>query len=314
MREIFGDNLPPNFFEEDISYTSVPDEADLVILPNNFSFHTPEASNYITKYADIADGLNIPLYIFSCGDYSDSLVFDPRATVFRYSLYKSSIRPLDVSTPTLTADISIGGISLRSKVDVPTVSFCGRAGFSSFREMLATWVRRVRYECLGLIKPPERARIRGILWRQWAIAACMRSPLVKTLFILRKTFSGALQTIEVSPVQARADFLHSMKDTDFVLAPKGDGNYSNRFLEALAMGRIPVLIDTDVVLPFEETIDYSKIMVRVPMNRIKDTPKYIREFYDPLTQEEWEAKQRLARKTYEQYLRQDSFFRKFFSQ
>ncbi|TSC71441.1 MAG: Exostosin family protein, partial [Parcubacteria group bacterium Gr01-1014_48] len=143
--------------------------------------------------------------------------------------------------------------------------------------------------------------------------ACKKSNLVNTHFIVRRTFSGLRRTIEVDPKVARKEYLDSITEADFVLAPKGDGNYSNRFLKTLAFGRIPVLVDTDVVLPLEDIIDYSKIVVRVPMEHVHDTPRYIREFYDALSEQEWRERQHMARKAFEEYLRQDSFFRYFFT-
>ena len=163
-----------------------------------------------------------------------------------------------------------------------------------------------------MLWPAERARLIGVYWRRRMLNACRRSDLVQTLFIERNSFSGARRTIELDPMVARKEFVDSILNADFVLAPKGDGNYSNRFLEALNFGRIPVLLDTESVLPFEDTIEYEKIMVRVPMSEVAKTPDYIRDWYDRLTQEEWHERQRLARQTFEAYLRQDSFFTRYF--
>jgi hypothetical protein len=142
--------------------------------------------------------------------------------------------------------------------------------------------------------------------------ACANSPLVATNFIVRRTFSGITKTIELDPKKAREEFLQSIQNADFVLAPKGDGNYSNRFLETLSYGRIPVVVDTDMVLPFEKEIEYSKIMVRVPLHEVNRTPQYIRAFYDKLTPLEWRARQERAKEVFDQYLRQDAFFRRLF--
>ena len=40
---------------------------------------------------------------------------------------------------------------------------------------------------------------------------------------------------------------------------RGAGNFSYRFYETLMMGRIPIFIDTDCVLPFEELINFSDV-------------------------------------------------------
>jgi hypothetical protein len=166
---------------------------------------------------------------------------------------------------------------------------------------------------LSILQPAKRARIRGVFWRIWSIEALKKSSLVKTFFIIRKTFSGAERTIELDPAQARAEFVKTLVETDFVLAPKGDGNYSNRFLEALSMGRFPVVPDTDCVFPLEEEIDYSKLVVRVPMGKLQKIPQFVREFYNSLPQQEFVARQKLARETFEKYLRQDSFWKYIFN-
>lgn len=308
---LFKENLPPNFFESaefvDLS------QAEAIILANNFTSLDTEARAYITQWADEAQKISLPLFVFSCGDFTDTLVFDSRIFVFRLSLYRSTASPRDIIIPTITEDIGRGGIQLRPKAQKPVVSFCGKAGFHTSRERVVSWTRRIGYSLRGIVAPVVRARIKGVFWRQWVIAACEHSPLITTNFILRKGFSGALQTIDVPPEQARKDFLISVRESDFVLAPKGDGNYSNRFLEALSMGRIPVLIDTDVVLPLEDVIDYSRVIVHVPMNRVADTPRFVRDLYDSLSEEEWQGRQRLAREIFEKYLRQDTFFRYYFN-
>lgn len=308
---LFKENVSLDFIDQHVAWVS-PEQARAILLPNNFLRITPEVEAYIARYADLAEQYAIPLFLFSCGDFTDTLQFDARAKVLRLSTYRSGIGSQDVVMPTLTEDLGAEQFELRAKQEIPTVSFCGRAAFNSTRERTASWVRRLKYEAVGILKPKERARIRGIFWRQWMMRACERSTLVKTLFIVRRTFSGALRTIEVSPEQAREDFIASIKDADFVLAPKGDGNYSNRFLEALSMGRIPVVVDTDIVLPLEDTIDYSKIMVRVPMERVDETPRFIAEFYKGLDEEGWQERQRLARETFVQYLSVDAFFKHFF--
>ena len=140
-----------------------------------------------------------------------------------------------------------------------------------------------------------------------------RSSYVRTNFIIRRSFSGAVRTIELSPENARKEFIDSIVDSDFVLTPKGDGNYSNRFLETLSLGRIPILIDTDTPLPGENSIPYEKIIVRVPMQEVEKTAEYVRRFYEALTDEEWKERQNLAHQIFETYLKQDVFFRNFFN-
>ncbi len=56
-----------------------------------------------------------------------------------------------------------------------------------------------------------------------------------------------------------ADHLEKMT---YVLCPRGSENFSFRVYEALKFGRVPVIVDTDMVLPPE--IDWDRVAVRVP--------------------------------------------------
>src|SRR3989344_707736 len=304
--------LPPNFFETEVERVSDVSKAGAIVLPNNFKKPlTPEARAYVKRYADLGERKGKPVCAFSLGDFTDGVLFDPRVYVLRFSLYTDTAGPRDISIPGLTEDNAKSGITVRSKQERPLVSFCGMGDLPGWRSWLLH-MKNLGFEARALLNKHWRARKLGVYWRQVAMRACSRSPLVDTHFIVRKTFSGSSRTIELDPAQARTEYLDSIINSDFVIAPKGDGNYSNRFFKTLCLGRIPVLTDTNVVLPLEDVIDYALIAVRVPMDRVRETPAYIREFYDALTNEEWEQRQRLARATLEKYLRQDSFLRPFF--
>jgi hypothetical protein len=310
----YTENLPSNFFETDVIRTAQAADAQAIVLPNNFKKTlSPEATRYVQTYVDTGEEAGKPVYVFSLGDFTGQIQFDPRVFVFRYSLYTDTTSSQDISMPTLTADVAPEGITIRQKQERPRVSFCGLAGFPTLKRRLAYVIKNLILTFQSFANPHTQARKLGIYWRRAAMRACEASLSIDTHFIIRKTFSGNRATIEIDPAQARKEYLDSIRDADFVLAPKGDGNYSNRFLETLSMGRIPVLIDTNVILPLEDRIDYSKIIVRVPMNRVKETPIYIRNFYEALSEEEWRKRQQLARDTFARYLRVDSFFKSFFA-
>jgi hypothetical protein len=309
---VFNEDFPPNFFETEVEHVA-PEHARAIVLPNNFTKVGEKEKNYIAQFADLGEKLGVPVFVFCLGDFTDSIHFDPRVRVLTYSVYRTTLEANKIVMPTLTEDSAKAGIVVRQKQEVPVVSFCGQGGYKTHKQYVAYYIKVTLGIVAGFFKPVAKAHIVGVYWRKRLMKACESSRLVKTLFIVRKSFSGAHRTIELDPKQARQEYLDSIVEADFVLAPKGDGNYSNRFLKTLCMGRIPVLVDTDVVLPFEDRIDYEKIMVRIPMNDVANAPKYIRAFYDALSEEEWQKRQQLARETFENYLRQESFFRYFFT-
>jgi hypothetical protein len=98
-------------------------------------------------------------------------------------------------------------------------------------------------------------------WRKPLIDQLTADPRIVTNFVLRKGFwnQGAGGTIGDKSLVV--DFEENMKNSQFTVCCRGSGNFSFRFYETLAAGRIPALLDDDTCLPFEEYIDYSKIIV-----------------------------------------------------
>jgi hypothetical protein len=82
----------------------------------------------------------------------------------------------------------------------------------------------------------------------------------------------------------------------------------------LSLGRLPAYIETDSFLPLEGIIDYDRVLVRVPMERIRHTAQLIRNFYDALSDEEYVSRQQEARRVFETYVRPDAFYRYVFEQ
>ncbi len=288
-------------------------DADAAIVPNNFKQLDSDSRAYIQTCVDRAQAAGKPVFLFSCGDLTDKLRFDSRAYVFRLSTYRRVMTRQDIVIPTLTNDLGAKGVSARPYTTKAVVSFCGQAGYKTGKQWLRYYLKVVVYQALGIFSATVRARTIGVYWRRRMLASCRRSKRVDTKFVLRNSFSGAARTIELDPAQARREFIDSIVESDFVLAPKGDGNYSNRFLEALSLGRVPVLLDTEVLLPLQDEIDYSTFVVGVPMSKVGQTAKIIAEWYDAHTDDSWCALQIRAREIYETRLRFDSFFDYFFT-
>lgn len=74
------------------------------------------------------------------------------------------------------------------------------------------------------------------------------------------------------------EFYMNMKNNLFNLCLRGGGNFSYRLYETMMMGRIPVIVDTDIVLPYENIIDWDKHCVIVKNHF--DIVEKIKEFYN----------------------------------
>jgi hypothetical protein len=101
------------------------------------------------------------------------------------------------------------------------------------------------------------------------------SPRLETNFIFKMTFwdgkPGDKQTIK--------DFDDTIESSEFVFSPRGAGNYSYRFYQALKAGRIPVVTNEELVMPFKDgLIDWNSICVFI--NPGDDIVEKIYEFWN----------------------------------
>jgi len=218
------------------------------------------------------------------------------------------MKPNEILFPGYAEDLGAEyDVAPRVKGALPTVSFCGYAGFpnrwSFFRYSVKNFLLDV---CAAVIcKPPYRAFKRGIYFRRTAMRYLSMNPRIRTSFIIRDSFSGVNLK---DPKSAREEYIRNMIQSDFVLCPKGDGNYSIRFFEALSLGRIPILIDTDIVLPLEKSIDYSKFVIRIPHTELAKIGDRIADTFEAMSEADFLNMQLEARSAFKKYLRYDAFF------
>jgi hypothetical protein len=78
----------------------------------------------------------------------------------------------------------------------------------------------------------------------------------------------------------------------YIICPRGIENFSFRVYEALKYGRIPVIIDTEMVLPTE--IDWGQVAIRIPYDRLNDVYDIILNDYRSRSADEFIMRQRAA--------------------
>ena len=70
---------------------------------------------------------------------------------------------------------------------------------------------------------------------------------------------------EMNKLHARKEYYKILESGGITFCSRGGGNFSYRFYEALSFGRIPLLINTDCELPFEQNgiIDWNNHIIRI---------------------------------------------------
>ena len=98
------------------------------------------------------------------------------------------------------------------------------------------------------------------------------------------------------------EYYDNIVDSDYVLCVRGAGNFSVRLYETLMCGRIPVFIDTDCLLPFDDEIEWNNHIVRIPWSNRKNVANIISDFHYQIDSESFKLMQQRNRELWKTYL------------
>lgn len=93
--------------------------------------------------------------------------------------------------------------------------------------------------------------------RKKLVNVFLKSKQVSSDFLVRKKFWGG-KPHDKSLIN---EFFDNIENTQFTLSNRGAGNFSMRFYQVLSCGRIPVLVNTNMLLPFSDKIAWNEILI-----------------------------------------------------
>lgn len=313
MQDIPKENMfgEKNIFDTDFEYVEVvqgPEQSEYFLLPYSYN-HVSKEKSYLDNFDKLANKYNKRVIVFLLGDSNEDIEIS-NSIVFRMSKYKTNINKNEIIMPAYSADLgSLYGISYREKgEDKPIVGFCGWANIPDIDKKIKYKIKEFVWNVVGLFVKKYKARIPGVILRENIISIIEKSKLVRNNFIIRKSYSGNTKTISLDPKIARGEYIKSIKDSDYYLCPKGDGNFSVRFFECLSLGRIPVIINTDMDLPFSDIIDYKDFIIKIEMDDVGVIDKIISDHYIRINNTDFINIQKKCRNVFDQYLNIHVFF------
>lgn len=122
----------------------------------------------------------------------------------------------------------------------------------------------------------------GFTLRDRVLRAFEGSSAVDARFTRRSRNLGPPGTgtdVDAERRRMRSEYVASVFENDYSLCMRGAGNWSYRFFETLAAGRIPVLIDTDSVLPGEGAIPWEQHLCRIPLASLPRAAELVADFH-----------------------------------
>ena len=235
---------------------------------------------------------------------STELFLDEPDLTITYSAYQSWFNPTKMRviphlwTPVRQA-ASIDELRWKSKPAL-RIGFMGRLHTSSrlatlavkFPMRLKRWLIRGAY----LKHPSVVALTNDIGLSVTAINAFARMETIQVFKTFRSMHDVELDITEKArfdgSTQELDAYINHLDRNTYIVCPRGTENYSFRIYEALSRGRVPVIIDTDIVLPKE--INWDFLSIRVPYECLDNIYDFILRDYQMRTESEFLRRQQEA--------------------
>jgi hypothetical protein len=288
--------------------SDLPD-CDAAVFPQNWETAGDRAVDLGGSFvARCRDAGKTPV-VFHGADATEPLPIE--ATVFRTSLNRSRRGPHEFALPAWSEDFLEcyldGELRPRPRSARPVVGFCGNTMAGLPARTLGGTLRSL----LGMAPADATRGLTGDHPRTRALLAVDADRRLESNFILRGTFWAGAVGDSSSLMGARREYVRNMEESDYVLCVRGIGNFSYRLYETLSMGRIPIFVDTDCVLPLDFEIDWREYCVWVDATEIDRIGDRVIEFQESIGEAEFEERQRACRRLWQTHISPQGFFASF---
>lgn len=304
--------------EKDFVFTTDRAEADLAILTMAWNYYVKTkqielAMNFIKE----CDTIKLKVLAVNVGDFGMRSPSFKNLIWLRFGGYKTKFSKQEFVLPPFIPDplkvhFNREEIRVNSHGVKPIVGFCGQANTSYLnagKELSRTFFRNLKFYARWSRNEPQQVCSTSKL-RASVLKNIQKSSLVTSNFILRKKYRAGI-TNNKDNHETTAEFYANLEGSDYIVCLRGAGNFSVRFYETLAMGRIPIFINTDCALPFDDIIDWRRHVVWVEYKDRSKVVEKVVDFHRSLSEREFIDLQYSNRKLWEERLTLDGFFREF---
>ena len=290
-------------------YTDKICDADVCFLPYYWNIYSRSeykvlANNFVNKCKKYMK----PVYIWISGDYDYRIPFQDVNVIlqgieFQQKNVKKIVNNAEVEDPKKNYD----NIKLIPKKIKPSVGFVGQVTSSRlisyfFKNLFLNIGSYFRF-----YREVPSPIIPHYLLRMVTLKLLETDFRINTSFMRRNKWLGK----NVSDKQKK-EYHDNIIKTAYTICIRGTGNFSYRFYHTISHGRIPVVIDTNVFLPFEESINWKKYCVWVPQTDLRHIGDYILEFHQRFSKEDFIRLQIKIRQIWVDYFSIQNYYIKLF--
>jgi hypothetical protein len=147
-----------------------------------------------------------------------------------------------------------------------------------------------------------------------SLVALEQNTNIRTNFIKKNAFWGGWLNSGRKPQDGkrlRDEFVRNIAESDYIVCARGGGNFSYRIYETLMSGRLPILIDTDCILPYDFIVCWEKEFPIVREDEVNSLGKRIMDFHNSI-KDSFEEHQNRMRSLWEEWISPTGFFTNFY--
>lgn len=324
--EILSSLRPQNqdrIFEDFINQTQYQEvdsiqDCQIAIYPQRaFQPETLELDPWVYDAASLAQKYHKPLIIDGTCD-SDVFLDIPSANILRCGLYKSLQQSFETECPfwsNYRTKKALDSLTTNtSKGKKPVVGFCGTTAslgkLANLTKLLSPNPLAKSILSQGKLARQVDIRLKegmSLKLRQKAMDLVASDSRIDTRFEVTNNRQSYYCNNEDNRIALENLFIENTQQSDYVLCVRGTGNYSGRFYMALNAGRIPIVLDTDIVIPYEEKLQ----IVKITLDSLDKIADIVIEHFETRTEQELKEMKAQNRQVYQQFLAPDKFFPNF---
>ncbi|MFM9987005.1 exostosin family protein [Flavobacterium sp.] len=297
-------------FNNDFSFTEIVEKAQIILIPFSINnYFTENKGDELEKINALCIQYNIKALGFIEGDFGIAFPEFSNIVYFRMGGFKKQLSDKNKGFPVALSDhfqrfFYQETITPSAKKELPIVSFCGHATTSLIKR-LKEIAKCLLENSKRFIAKPFRKDYEPLFASAYERAKLLhlfeKSRFINTNFIYRKNYRGGAITKAQREVTT-LEYYQNIYQSDYVLCVRGAGNFSVRLYETLMLGKIPIFVNTDCLLPFEETINWKNHVVWIEWEDRKNIALIVSNFHNKLSEDDFIKMQLINRQLWKETL------------
>ena len=278
-------------------------KSDVLCIPMPINYYYENKMIYlIKKYNEYCEKFKITGFGIISGDFGMEFPEFNDIVYFRMSGFRSSLSLKNQGFPASLSDqykkiYETDEILIREKSLAPRIGFCGHATSNKLvyiKQSFKFFFENFKRFFQNPFRKDYEPLFQSGLKRFNILKNIENNKNLHTNFIYREKYRAGFKNLDEKK-RTTIEYYDNILSSDYIICIRGTGNFSIRLYETLMMGRIPIFIDTDCLLPFTDKINWEKHIIQINWSDINNLPQIILNFHNNISDSNFKKQQKKNR-------------------